>query len=160
MASAVLSELQRDLEASESLLVLGALTVGDVEATLRRALTYVQRVQARDSDNRDEQAIYRTQLNSELDLIAQLDRSSPAPADQWPRQRRAIERAYFWTEANGALVDQDARDAGARADALNEVLDKAGEAGKGLGQGLEGVLQLVIVLVVVLVIAQFAGRTA
>jgi len=156
--SELLTELERDLGVSETLVSLGALTVGEVEGMLRAALSYVQRVQAFDGDARDEQTIYRTQLNSEIDLLSKLDRAGAAPADQWPRQRRALERAYYWSEANGALWDAAAADSSARKKALDDLLERGAGAAKKLATGLEDVLKLVVLLVVVLVIAQFAGK--
>lgn len=157
--SEILTELNRDLEVTEALIGLGAATTGEVESMLRNALEYVSAVQPASSDAADEQAIYRAQLNSELDLAGRLDRSAPAPADQWPRQRRAIERAYYWSEANGAVWEHRSGESSARKKALDDLTAGAGDAAKGLGQGLMDVLSMVVVLIVLLVVAQLATKT-
>lgn len=147
----------------DRLLDVGGLTNGMISGSITTVLDTIQANAATNDNVAEVRDQVIAQLHGELGVLNQLDQNAPADPDQWPRQRRAIQRAYDYLGADVAAADAQAADAQGQADDLNNMLNSAkkaaGDAGKGLLDGLEGVLGLVVVLVVLLVIASFAkGR--
>jgi hypothetical protein len=158
-----LEAILKELDLDERLLALGALTNGDVAKELTQAFDYIKRSEGTTDDQEELRQIILPQLAGEIDLVNQLDSAEPADPAHWPRQKAAIERAYYFRQGDDLQGETNAAIAQAKADTLNNLLkgakDTIGDAGKGIFSGLEGILSVVVVLVVVLVIAEFARKT-
>jgi hypothetical protein len=153
----------KELDLDDRLLALGAFTNGDVAQELTEAFDYIKRSEGSTDDQEELRQIILPQLAGEIDLVNSLDSSAPADPAVWPRQKAAIERAYYYRAGDDLSGQAEAAIAQAKADTLNNLLkgakDTIGDAGKGIFSGLEGILSVVVVLVVVLVIAEFARKT-
>ena len=140
---------------------LGGFSNDQVAQELTEAYDYVQQDPPANDDEAQLRAVIIAELHGEIEVVKRLDGTAMAPADQWPRQREAIRRAYYFGQSNAIAFDAAAKLSQSRADLVNGMVDSAkktaGEAGKGLFEGLEGVVGLLVVLVVVLAIANFAG---
>lgn len=158
-----LEAILKELDLDERLLALGALTNGDVAKELTGAFDYIKASEGTTDDQEELRQIILPQLAGEIDLVNQLDSAAPADPAYWPRQKAAIERAYYFREGDDLQGRTNAEIAQAKADTLNNLLkgakDTVADAGKGLFTGLESILGIVVVLVVVLVLAEFARKT-
>jgi len=139
-AGELLDELARDLDITETLVDLEAISAGDVRGMLVRSQTYLLRTPLFEG-NENERTTRLAELEGEIATLSGYDQAGPSPAALWPAERRAIERAYQWAEGNGAQIELDAAKAQARADVLNRLLGNAGDAAGYFGQGLEKTLQ-------------------
>jgi len=150
--------IAEELDVDDRLLNFGALTNGDVIHDLTGAKDYVDQVQPANDDEEDVRRIVSAQLNGEISVLQRFEYSAPLDPESWPRQRRAIERAYAFADSNFAALESAAETAAARKKVLDDLRRDAGDAIKGVGGGLESVLGLVVVIVLLLVLAQLGGR--
>lgn len=165
MAQPVLlsDDVASKLEVNERLLALDALTVGMVQSDMQEAYDYA----LTDSPTNDDEAQLRSlviaQLQGELDVLAQEDPNASEPADQWPRQKAAIQRAYSFFDSDAIASSAQAQLSQARATILNNLPSQLGKSvgdfAKNAAQPLAGTATIVIVLIVVIVIAQIVRKT-
>lgn len=157
--TALQDQLAQKLDIDERLLNFGALTVGQVVQDLTDALDFVTTAPPANSDEELVKQIVVAELHQELEVAERQDQEAPEDLEQWPRQRRAIERAYGFETRNQIDLDTNAQTSQAEADAVNNVVDKAGDAVKDAGKGLfEGLAGVIVLVLVVLVISQLGGR--
>jgi hypothetical protein len=154
-----LQAIYKELDLDDRLLAVGGLTNAEVAQDLKGALDYIRQGQAGNDDEADTKAIVLQELTSEVDLIDQQDSNAAADPSAWPRQRNAIERAYQFDQGNSGVIAANAATSQAKADALNNILGKVGDAAKTAGGGLENILTIVLVIAVLLVLANFTRKT-